>query len=432
MMKRKITKKLLEWKKNLNHKPLLVRGARQVGKSFSIRDLGNNYFEGNLHEINLEKNPDIHKIFKPNLDSNRIISELEIILGKRIMPKKDLLFIDEIQECPEAIMSLRYFYEQNPDLHVIAAGSLLEFALKDISFPVGRLQIISMQPMTFEEFLIACDKSIIAEKIINSKKSLSENIIQTINNELNKYFIIGGMPECVSTYIRTNSFIETTKTQADLIITFRQDFSKYAGHSDKRCLNSVLNSVAQKVGEQIKYSQLSNDFSNPTIKKAYELLETARLFTKVRASSPAGLPLGASASEKKFKAIFLDIGLLSYLNGFYSNKIISKHELLSAYNGKIAEQFVGQELRASHNENLYYWNREKRGSSAEIDYMLAKEHEVIPVEVKSGKSGSLKSMHLLLKTFTNIKTAYIFTENKYGEIKEQKLKFLPLFCAGSF
>ena len=394
--------------------------------------MGNNYFEGNLHIINLEKNPEIHKIFKPNLDSNRILSELEIILGKRIIPKKDLLFIDEIQECPEAIMSLRYFYEQNPDLHVIAAGSLLEFALQNITFPVGRLQIISMHPLTFEEFLIACDKSLIAEKIKNINKSLSENIVQAVNNELNNYFIVGGMPECVSTYIRTNSLFETSNVQSDLISTFRQDFSKYAGHSDKRCLNSVLISVAEKVGEQIKYSHLSSDFSNQTINKAYELLETARLFTKVKAASPSGMPLGASASEKKFKAIFLDIGLLSNLNGLYTNKIISKQELSAIFNGKMAEQFVGQELRASHNENLYYWSREKKGSSAEIDYLLAKEQEIIPIEVKSRKSGSLKSMHLLLKTFTNIKSAYVFTENKYGEIKEQKLKFLPLFCAGSF
>lgn len=429
-MKRKITKKLIQWRDNSNHKPLLIRGARQIGKSYSITDFGENYFEGNLHIINFEKNPELYEIFELNLDSNRIISELELILGKRIISQKDLLFFDEIQECPKAIMSLRYFYEQNPDLHVIAAGSLLEFALQDISFPVGRLQLISMFPMTFEEFLIACDNSLIAEKIKKINEPLPINILEKVNYELNKYFLVGGMPECVSTYIKTGSFIETAKIQSDLILTFQQDFSKYAIHSDKRCLNSVLKTVALKVGEQIKYSHLSNDFSNPTIKKAFELLETAYLFSRVNSVSPSGIPLGANLSEKKFKAIFLDIGLLSNINGLNSKKIIGKQKLSAIFNGKMAEQFVGQELKASCEGNVYYWSRAARNSNAEIDYIIENNQKIIPIEVKSGKAGKLKSMHILLENFKNIETAYIFTENKYGELKEQKLKFFPLFCAG--
>ncbi|MCK5538087.1 MAG: ATP-binding protein, partial [Bacteroidales bacterium] len=385
-MERKITKKLIDWKNSSKHKPLLVRGARQVGKSYSIIDFGKKHFSGNVHHINLEKNPELYSIFDKNLDSNRILSELELELNMRIIPKKDLLFFDEIQECPKAIMALRYFYEENQELHVIAAGSLLEFALKDISFPVGRLQMTNMYPMSFEEFLIANNKSLLAEKIA-STDLLSENSIEIVNKELYKYYIIGGMPECVQTYINTNSFVETIKLQSDLIASFRQDFSKYAGHSDKRCLNAVLTTVARKAGEQIKYSHLSDDFSIPTIKKAFDLLETARLFTKVKSASPSGIPLEASASEKKFKAVFLDIGLLSNLSGFYSNKMISKHKLLSTFNGKMAEQFIGQELRVYTNEKLYYWSRDARGSSAETDYLIEKEGEIIPIEVKSGKSG---------------------------------------------
>lgn len=430
-MKRKITEKLLAWKNNPDHKPLIIRGARQVGKSWSIMDFGKTYFKGNTHLINLERNPELHSIFEQNLDSKRILSELELVLNKQIISGNDLLFFDEIQECPKAVMSLRYFYEQYPELHVIAAGSLLEFALQDISFPVGRLQMLSMFPMTFEEFLIANDKIMIAKHIKQTNKPLSENVIEIINNELSKYFIVGGMPESVKTYVNTGSFVKTTNIQSDLIATFRQDFSKYAGHSDKRCLNSVLNSAAKKVGEQIKYSHLTNDFSNPTIKKAYELLETARLFTRVRAASPTGIPLGASASEKKFKTVFLDIGLLSNISGFYTEKLISKQKLFAVFNGKMSEQFVGQELLASNRENLYYWSRDARSSSAETDYIIEKGQEIIPIEVKSGKSGSLRSLHLLLNTYKNIKTAYVFTENKYGDLPEQKLKFMPLFCAGS-
>ena len=429
-MKRKITEKLVEWKNNLYRKPLLIRGARQVGKTWSVLEFANTHFNGNIHHINFEKNPDLHSIFDQNLDSRRILSELELATGKKIVPGQDLVFFDEIQECPGAISALRYFYEENPELQLIAAGSLLEFALKDISFPVGRLQMLSMYPLTFEEFLMANGNELLSAKINQFENQFSEAVIKMINNELYKYFLVGGMPECVATFTNTGSFIDVSNIQTDLIATLRQDFAKYAGHSDKRCLNAVLSSVARKTGEQIKYAHLAEDFTNPTIKKAFELMETARLFTRVRAASPGGIPLGASASEKIFKAVFLDIGLLSNIIGFYSDKTVPKHKLASVYNGKLAEQFVGQELRASYNENLFYWSREKRGSSAETDYLIEKKGEIIPVEVKSGKSGKLKSLHLLLNTFPDIKTAYVFTEDKFGEIPEQKIKFLPLFCAG--
>ena len=430
-MKRNITKKLVEWQNKNNRKPLLLRGARQVGKTFSIVEFGKTHFKGNVHNLNFEKNPELHSIFDPNLDSIRILAEIELILNKHIEPGTDLLFFDEIQECPKAIMALRYFYEQIPDLHVISAGSLLEFAIEDISFPVGRLQMLHMEPMTFEEFLIANDKELLAEKIKQPNIHLSPSVLEIVNNELYKYYIIGGMPECVKIFADTGSLLDPISIQTDLIATFRQDFSKYAGHSDKRCLNSVLSSVASRIGEQIKYSQLAENYSNPTIKKAFELLETARLFTKVRAASPSGLPLGASASDKKFKAVFLDIGLLSNLNGFYSDRTISKQKLIAAFSGKMAEQFVGQEIRAATHENLYYWSRDARSSSAETDYLIEKEGEILPIEVKSGKSGSLKSLHLLLDTFSNINNSLVFTEDKYGELSDQKIKFLPLFYAGS-
>jgi uncharacterized protein len=430
-MQRKIIDKLVEWKTSTGRKPLLIRGARQVGKTFSIIEFGKTHFNGNIHLFNLEKNPDIHLIFEKNLDSNLILSELELVINKIIEPGKDLLFFDEIQECPKAITALRYFYEENPELHVIAAGSLLEFALKDISFPVGRLQMMFMHPMTFEEFLIANNKELLAEKIKHPGSQLSETVVQMANNEMYNYFIVGGMPESVTTFLNSGSFMEAIQVQSDLIATFRQDFSKYGGYSDKHCLNSVLSAVAHRTGEQIKYSKLDENYTNPTVKKAFELLENARLFSKVRAASPAGSPLRASASEKKFKTVFLDIGLLSNLNGFYSDKTINKQKFSSEFNGKMAEQFIGQELIAATDRDVYYWSRNARGSNAKTDYLIEKEGNIIPIEVKSGKSGSLKSLHLLLDTFTNIKTAFVFTEDKQGEIKEKGIKFLPLFQAGS-
>lgn len=426
-MNRQIIKQLLKWKDGYGRKPLLIRGARQVGKTHSVKEFGKTYFSGRVFSFNFERNPELHRIFEENLDSNRILSELELLVNKKIIPGDDLLFFDEIQDCPKAIMALRYFFEQNPKLHLIAAGSLIEFALKDISFPVGRIQTMVMYPMTFIEFLVATGNDLLAGKISDAHENLSDTVVEIINKELYNYFIIGGMPECVQTYIDTGSLIDVVQVQTDLITTFRQDFSKYAGHSDKRCLNSVLSSISGRIGKQIKYSHLSEDFSQPTIKKAFELLETARLFTRVQAASPAGIPLKTNTSPKKFKVVFLDIGLLSNLNGYYSTIPIHKQKLSTAFIGMMAEQFVGQELRAVMEKDLFYWNREVRGSSAETDYLIELDGEIFPIEVKSGTSGRLTSLHLLLKTYPGIKTAYVFTENKYGNLPDQKIQFLPLF-----
>ena len=418
----------MEWKEKPNRKPLIIRGARQIGKTYSIREFGNKYYKGQVHELNLEKYPELHGIFEQNFDIDRIIFELELVFNKKITPTKDLLFIDEIQECPKAILSLRYFLEQKPDLHVIAAGSLLEFELRDISFPVGRVQLMSMHPMNFYEFLLATGKGVLAEKLSQKPEKLPEPVHNLINNELRKYFIIGGMPECINTYTQTKSINEVQQVQSDLIATFRQDFSKYAANSNKNCLNSVLASVSQKIGQQIKYSQLADGFSGPTIKKAFELLKTARIFKKVRAASPAGIPIGASARENKFKAIFLDIGLLSRLSGISSAFEINNTNLSGLFQGAMAEQFVGQEILSANYDDIFYWARQAKSSNAEIDFLIEKNGVIIPIEVKSGAAGSLKSLHILLKTFKNIKEAYIFSNNQqYGSIREQKLTFFPLY-----
>lgn len=428
-MERLITKKLQEWKVKSGRKPLIVRGARQTGKSYSITDFGKTHFAGEFHILNLEKNPEYHSIFEQNLDAQRIVFEIELIVNKKIHPGKTLLFIDEIQECPNAIASLRYFYEQMPELHVIAAGSLLEFALRDISFPVGRVQLMNMAPMNFSEFLNACGKVMMVETILSEPLKLSETIHQLFLDELRKYFLIGGMPECVKTYIETGSINEVFHIQTDLLATFRQDFSKYALHSNKQCLNYVLTAVSQKTGQQIKYARLTDDFSGPTIKKAFELLETARLFKKVRVASPAGIPIGASAIDSKFKAVFLDIGLLSRLSGMTTTPAFAIQSTSGIFKGALSEQFVGQELISAGQDELYYWARDAKSSNAEIDYLVEKEGQIIPVEVKSGSAGSLKSLHLLLGTFKNIEKAYVFSDNQFATLNEQKLIFYPLYYA---
>jgi predicted AAA+ superfamily ATPase len=426
-MERLITQKLLAWKNQTNRKPLIVRGARQVGKTFSVIDFGKRYFEGTVHIIDLEKHHDWHQMFENNLVTKRILSELEILLNNRINPGKDLLFIDEIQSCPRALMALRYFYEELPELHIIAAGSLLEFAAKDISFPVGRIQFMNMYPMSFVEFLQATGKNLAANIILSPYARQSDTVHAMLLDELRRFMFIGGMPECVKTYIETTKIRDVFDLQANLVHTFRQDFSKYAPYADKACLNSVFSSVAKSVGQQIKYARLAEGFANPTIKKAFDLLCMAQVIRKVRSTSPAGLPFGAYASESKFKALMLDIGLLRHLYGMPVDVEYTKNDLLAIYQGAMAEQFVGQELIAAGQDELYYWSREAKSSSAEVDFLTAQQGKIYPVEIKSGASGRLKSLHLLLTTYPNCPYGYVLSSAPYAELPKQKLVFLPLY-----
>ncbi|MBV5314102.1 MAG: ATP-binding protein [Prolixibacteraceae bacterium] len=430
-MQRLITTKLIQWKNSSVRKPLIIRGARQTGKSFTITEFGNSNFEGTTHIINFEKRLDWHSVFELNFDITRILSDLEILLGKSIVAGKDLLFFDEIQECPKAITSLRYFYEQAPDLHIIAAGSLLEFALGNIPFPVGRIQLLNMYPMNFQEFLMATGNEPAAKLISQPPKEASESVHNMLIGELKKYFIVGGMPECVKSFANSQKLTDVFEIQNNLMATFRQDFLKYTPKVDIDCLNAVLNAVPKRIGQQIKYAGLAEDYSNPTIKKAFELLETARIFRKVKAASPAGIPMESSSSDKKFKAVMLDVGLLSSLLGISRSPDYLKTTLLSFAQGAIAEQFAGQEILAATDANLFYWSREAKSSNAETDYLLEKEGKIIPVEVKSGKGGSLKSLHLLLETYPNVEEAFVFSDSKYGKIEAEKITYIPLFYIAS-
>jgi len=431
-MERIIMKDLYKWKKDTKRKPLIIRGARQVGKSHTVTEFGGKFFNGKVLVVNFEKQPDWHAIFDKNLDVKRIVSELEIVLNSTIEPGHTLLFFDEIQECKNAILSLRYFYEQIPELHVIAAGSLLDFALEDISFPVGRVQLMNMHPMNFYEFLLAENKASLADLIAKEPQRVSEVVDKTIKMELKKYFYVGGMPECVKTFVETQSYIKVSDIQDNLIETFRQDFSKYAGKTDKNCLLSVLKSVAQKTGEQIKYSELAIGFSNPTIKKSFDLLETAKLFYKVQAVPKIEQPLGVNVSARKFKSLMLDIGLLSRINGLSLSDEYLKNDISSLFRGKLSEQFVGQEFLTAGLKNLYYWARDAKNSNAEIDIILQKGNKMIPVEVKSGSSGKLKSLHMCLQSHTDIEYGAVFSDAAYGINNEHKIHFIPLYFAYSF
>ncbi|MBU0473583.1 MAG: AAA family ATPase [Bacteroidetes bacterium] len=430
-MQRIIEEKLVEWKNDQFRKPLIVSGARQVGKTYSIKEFGQKYYN-KFHLLDLERNPELNNIFKQDKNPKRIISELELFLNDNISIESDLLFFDEVQNSPEALASLRYFFEEIPKLNLIVAGSLIEFALKDISFPVGRVETLTIHPMNFFEFLNATNSSFLSNNLFKPFDEIPNNFHSIILEELKKYFIVGGMPEAVNTYIKTNSFIDVIKIQKNLLNTYVQDFSKYAGKSDKNCLLEVLFSTAKNVGNQTQYSKLADGFSNQTIKNAYNLLLSAKIISKIQSIDPSGTPLGASAKNKKFKTIFIDIGLMNVACELNQSNELLNYNIMNIYKGALAEQFVGQEFISSNIDSLYYWARESKSSTAEVDYVFSKNGKIFPIEVKSGPSGRLKSMHLLLEKYNNIKLGYVLSTAEYSILAEQKLIFLPIYFANRF
>jgi len=429
-MKRYAFTYLSNWVNKTRRKPLLLRGARQVGKTWLVEELGGQEFD-NLVKIDFEESPGFISLFDGDLDPEKICSELAIRTGSDISAGKTLLFFDEVQECPRAIMALRYFYEKMPELHVIAAGSLLEFVFSEISFPVGRIQSMEIQPMNFSEFLLAQDFNKAAELCNSQIAAVSESIHEFLIEQLRIYLLIGGMPECVQVYVQTKSIKSATEVQDEIIETYQFDFNKYRPKTDISCLNAVFSGIAARVGKQIKYTGLVKDFTIPTIKKAFESILMSRIANKVKAVSSPGIPMEVQASDRKFKSIFLDIGLMNRMTGLDYNDAFTHKNLLSIYRGQLAEQFVGQEFEAKDRKPLFYWAREAKNSNAEIDFLVVRDGKYIPVEVKDGPSGKLRSLHLFREYY---KPSYsvVFHSGPMGILKEEDIVFLPLYFAGSF
>lgn len=427
-MKRIIEEDLFKWKNKPRRKPLIIRGARQTGKTWLVNHFGNIAFD-QVVTVDFEKRRDLHQIFNGNLDPKTILKSLEIILGK-ITPGKTLLFFDEIQACPRAITALRYFYEELPELHIISAGSLLEFAFGEISVPVGRVSYLYIYPMTFYEYLLALGKETMAEEVLNPAPDSPEFIQKEVLNELKNYFLTGGMPEAVRAWRDTNSLAEVFDLQDDILNSYRDDFLKYKPKVDIHCLDSIFRQSSLRIGEQIKYASMDREFSGQTNRKALDLLEKARIVNKIYSTDPSGIPLGAGVNHKKFKLAFLDIGLMQRLSGLPVPENYFQINLLDIYKGKLAEQFVAQEIAATQNRELYYWTREAKSSTAEVDYLIYSKDRILPIEVKSGKGGSLKSMHQFLNNYP-LSSGIVLYADIHKHLPEQKLQFFPLYYISS-
>ena len=391
---------LLEaWLGKPNRKPIVLRGARQVGKSTLVRL----FARGQGHpiaEINLERFPELAATFRRR-PPREMLDVFESLPGIGRITPRTLLFLDEIQAVPEAIPALRYFYEDLGEMPLIAAGSLMEFALSDhrFSMPVGRVEYLHMGPLTFTEFLDALEETKLATLVrdFDFGTEIDPIIHARLLDLVRLYSFVGGMPEAVDVYARTRRLKDVTPVHNAIIETWRDDFPKYLGSRNLARIQHVFNFAARNVGRKVKYSQYSAHDKSGTIKNDIELLCMARVLSKAIHSHCEGLPLQADIEEKVYKPVFLDVGLMNAICGldWLSLEKAPPDKLVN--DGAVAEQFIGQHLvdilSSSANRQLTYWLREGRSNNAEVDYVVAVRGRILPIEVKSAASGRLKSLH---------------------------------------
>ena len=405
---RNIDNTLLEWKNSTVHKPLLLRGARQVGKSSAVRQLGKQF--EHFAEVNFERDQTIATFFKGNLDVRFIATKLSNYLQVPIIAGKTLLFLDEIQACPEAIMALRFFKEDYPELHVVAAGSLLEFALQELpTFGVGRIHSLFMYPMTFDEFLIAMgmEGMLAMRKAADISHPLDEPFHAKLVEQFRIYMLVGGMPEAVATWKATSDFLQCQQVHNDILLTYEDDFSKYRKRISPELLQIAMHGVCHQIGQKFSFSQASSDYRSAQIRSALRLLTLAGIIIPVIATSGNGLPLDAGANESIVKYLFLDPGLLLailQLDGNAPQKMIefilsgTPQDLVNK--GGITEMVAGLEIMRYKEPimryKMFYW-QQTGNSIAEVDYLEAQNAQVIPIEVKAGTQGGMKSLWLFMR-----------------------------------
>ena len=395
-MERSLEAELKKWKESALRYPILLRGARQVGKTYLIEKFGQREFSS-VASVNFEAQPEAIACFD-TLDPVQILIRLEMVLKKPITPGKTLLFLDEIQACPQAIVALRYFKEKLPQLHVIGAGSLLELAFirGKFSFPVGRVQFLYLKPLSFKEYAKARGKADLFQELDSCtfEKPPRLELHNEMTGLVKEYCLVGGMPAAVSTFCETFSLQNSLQVQEILLSTYRADFSKYATEAEQKYLKILFEGIPPTIGQQFKYSKIDPHIHSRELKGALDQLEWAGLILPIFSSSASRFPLAAQI--KHFKLLYLDIGLAQR-----SLRIDPELVLKKELTGALAEQFVGQEIAAyqeSHiQEPLYYWQREKQGSDAEVDYLVTVNGEIIPIEVKSGLQGNLKSLYQFMQ-----------------------------------
>ncbi len=400
--RRKIDDELLAWKSSNRRMPLLLRGARQVGKSTAVKHLGKTFRY--YVELNLERQPSVAKLFTDDIDVKKTCAALSAMTGIPIVAGETLLFIDEIQTSKAAVMSLRYFKEDYPQLHVIAAGSLLEFTLHELpSFGVGRIRSIYMYPFSFDEFIEAQG----LRNLVDYKRKASANeplpqpLHQQLTDLLKTFYLVGGMPAAVREWVETGSYLECGRLHNDILETYQDDFSKYKKRVSPMLLRKVLRSVALQAGQKFTFSHVDPDTHTQAIKEALRLLTLAGLIVPATHTDANGLPLGAEQDDRYVKYLFIDLGLMQTMLNTPASDILLASNVDLVNKGAASEIFAGLEMikyaDSFRKTEMHYWQSMSRNGNAEVDYLTCIGGIVLPVEVKANTRGSMQSLWLFMR-----------------------------------
>lgn len=393
-MLRFLYEKLLEWKSDVKRKPLLLQGARQVGKTYLIDAFGKAEYADYIY-LNFEQNPNLASFFKGDLNPHKIIESIGLLYGRAIHSENTLIFFDEIQTTPEVLTSLKYFYEIAPEYHVISAGSLLGVSIgKKSSFPVGKVNFMMMYPMSFSEYLIAFGEEMLEHKLrtTNPENPIPEVLHEKLISLYKMYLYLGGMPEVLQDYLNNKDIASARKIQEEILLAYSRDFSKYTEKSQAIKTAELWQSIPAQLAREskkFKYSDVRKGARASTYEQTIEWLKQAGLINLAYQISTAKIPLSGYADQTKFKVFVFDTGLLGAMLKITSEIILHPTALFSEYNGAFIENFVASELISSGYDNLYYWTSK---SVAEVDFILQNGDKIFPLEVKSGLSKNKKSL----------------------------------------
>ncbi|MCD7982605.1 MAG: ATP-binding protein [Clostridiales bacterium] len=391
-MERLIMEQMIRWKTKKNRKPLIIRGARQVGKTWIMREFGRRYFERVVY-INFDNNEHMKNVFSMDIDIERILSALKIESGMQIDAENTLLIFDEVQEVPRALTCLKYFYENAPEYAIVAAGSLLGVALHEgASFPVGKVDFLNLYPLNFREFLMAVGEQRLADLAEQNDFDMIRVFSGKYEDYLRKYYYVGGMPEAVSTYLETDDLYEVRNIQEELLIYYSNDFSKHAPVETVPRIQMVWNSIPMQLTKENKkfvYGLIREGARAKDFELAIQWLLDCGLIHKGYRVSRPGIPLIAYMEMNIFKLYFLDVGLLSALCELDARTLLEGNRIFTEFKGALTEQFVAQELVAA-GMKLYYYST--KNSSGEIDFLIQQNGYVIPVEVKAEENLQARSL----------------------------------------
>lgn len=399
-MKRKLLNNLIEWKNDKNHKPLVLEGARQVGKTWLMKEFGRTQYK-KVAYINFDRNEKMCKVFETDLDTNRLITAIELDVEFKITPEDTLIIFDEIQECPRAITSLKYFNEDAPQYDIIAAGSLLGVAHHfGTGFPVGKVEFLRLYPLSFTEFLDAMGKEQFVELIEKQDFEMVKLFNTKFEDLLKQYTYIGGMPEVVQDFVDNKDFKKVRTIQKRILSSYEKDFSKHIPANTVEKVRMLWNSVPTQLAKDNKkfiYNAIKKGARAKEFETALTWLKDAGLIYQVYKITKPGLPIGAYEDLDSFKLFVLDVGLLGALVNLDAKTILDRYEIFQEFKGAMAEQYVLQQFKTIKDLPVYYWTNET--SRSEVDFVIQVDLKVVPVEVKAATNLKARSLKIYMEQF---------------------------------